>query len=63
MIINQTKSVDVIPEIRLDDDTILEVEDEIKLLGVIVRSQLKWQSNTKNINSKGFARIWLNRNY
>ena len=61
MIFNQAKTVDVLPEVMLDDDNIIETVDEIKLLGVIIRNDLKWQANTKNIISKCFARMWLLR--
>ena len=62
MIFNQAMSVDVVPEVKLDDGNIIEIVDEIKLLGVIIRSDLKWQANTKNIISKCFPRMWLLRN-
>ena len=62
MVFNQAKSVDILPEIRMDNDDNIEVVDEIKLLGIIIRNDLKWHSNTKNIISKCFARMWLLRN-
>ena len=36
--------------------------DEIKLLGIIVRNDMKWHSNTRNIIAKCLARMWLLRN-
>ena len=46
----------------MQDGEIIEVVDEMKLLGIIVRNDLKWHSNTRNIISKCFARMWLLRN-
>ena len=48
------------PELTLDDHEI-EVDDEICLLGVIIRSDLKWIANTANIVSKANKRLWILR--
>ena len=61
-VFNQAKSGGVLPEIKMDNDDKVEVIDEIKLLEIIKRNDLKWHSNTKNIISKCFARMWLFRN-
>ena len=45
----------------LENDTPLEVVEEIRLLGVIVRSDLSWRSNTKAICQKAYARLWILR--
>ena len=39
----------------------LEVVDEMKLLRVIVRSDLTWKSNTDNMIKKAYARLWILR--
>ena len=39
----------------------LEVEEEMRILGIIVRSDLKWTSNTKYIVEKGYSRLWMLR--
>ena len=39
----------------------LEVVDNFKLLGVIIRSDMKWYDNTNYICQKGYARLWLLR--
>ena len=62
MVFNQAKSVDVLPELKMGGNEIIEVVDEIKLLGIIVRNDMKWHSNTRNIIAKCFARMWLLRN-
>ena len=61
MVFNQAKSVDILPEVKLDENE-LEVVEETKLLGIILRNDLKWQSNTKNILAKCYTRMWLLRN-
>ena len=40
----------------------MDVEEEIKLMGVKISSDLSWHSNTKFICSKGYMRLWLLRN-
>ena len=40
------------PDIRLDENH-LEVVDEIRLLGLILRGDMKWVSNTQNMLIKG----------
>ena len=48
------------PNICLDEQE-LEVVEEIKLLGLTIRSDMKWESNTKNMVKKGNKRLWLLR--
>ena len=43
------------------DDHELEVVDEIRLLGLIIRSDMKWISNTKNMIAKANKRLWILR--
>ena len=37
----------------------VEIVEEIKLLGVIVQSNMKWSPNTIYITEKGFNRLWI----
>ena len=39
----------------------LEVVESFKLLGVIIRSDLKWCDNTDIICHKGYSRLWMLR--
>ena len=39
----------------------LEVEDNIKLLGIIKRGDMKWDDNTTYICRKGYDRLWMFR--
>ena len=53
MLFNQSRTIDVLPALVINEDTHLETVDEIKLfLGVIVRNGMKWHSNTRQIISK-----------
>ena len=62
IVFNQAKSVDVLPVVKMDNNEIIEVVDEINLLGIMIRNDLKWHSSTKNIIGKCFSRMWLLRN-
>ena len=43
------------------DSLQLEVVEEIKLLGINLRSDLKWNSNTQMIVKKANKRLWIVR--
>ena len=49
------------PHLILDSEDALEVVDEIKLLGLVVRSDLSWSSNTNTMCQKVFSRMWILR--
>ena len=34
----------------------------MKLLGIIIQSNMKWYSNTENMCKKGYTRLWMLRN-
>ena len=57
---NPCTSVDFSPEISLNHND-LEVVDEVRLLGLIITSDLKWASNTNSMVSKANKRIWIVR--
>ncbi len=46
----------------VDENDQLEIVEEIKLLGIIITSDMKWEANTKHLTSKGYARLWMLRN-
>ena len=48
------------PEIVIDDHE-LEVVDEIRLLGLILRVDLKWTYNILNMILKANKRLWILR--
>ena len=43
------------------EDIEIEVVEEVKLLGVLVRSDLRWTSNSEAICRKGYTRLWMLR--
>ena len=60
MVFNPCRSIDFMPEVTIDDHH-LEVVDEIRLLGLIIRSDMKWVSNTANMVQKANKRLWILR--
>ena len=60
MLFNPAKSMDFMPQLNLDGQDINLVE-ETKVLGLVIRSDLKWSSNTDSMVVKGFKRIWMLR--
>ena len=39
----------------------IEFVEEMKMLGVVMRGDMKWSSNTKYIVEKGYTRLWILR--
>ena len=62
MVFNEARSIDILPKVMLNDENTVEVVEEMKLLGLMVNSDLTWHKNTQHIISKGFQRMWLIRN-
>ena len=60
MLFNPCRAWDFMPEFALKGNEI-EMVEEMKLLGVVVRSDLKWTSNTENIVKKAYKRLWVLR--
>ena len=60
VVFNPCKNVDFTPELKLGSNEI-EVVEEIKLLGLTIRSDLKWTNNTKNMISRANKRLWMLR--
>ena len=56
---NRATSIDILPE---TEETVTELVEETKLLGIMIRSDLSWKSNTNALVAKGFKRIWTLRN-
>ena len=63
MIFNPNKAYAGMPQLTLSGmgDCFLEVVEKFKLLGIVVRSDLKWWDNTDYICQKGYSRLWLLR--
>jgi hypothetical protein len=58
MLFNTSNKNDFSPELKIDG-VLLEVVKELKLLGVIITSDLKWHRNTENITKKAYKRLWI----
>ena len=61
MIFNTRKNFDTMPEVYIHENSMLDVIDEVKLLGIQIRSDLKWFSNTNQICDKAYKRLWIMR--
>ena len=60
MFFNPCTSVDFTPDLRLEKNP-LEVVEKLKILGVIIQSDLKWKLNTEYIVRKANSRLWVLR--
>ena len=61
ILFNKSRKYDFLPQCQLEQGVNLEVVEEIKLLGVTVRSDLSWSSHCQNMCAKGFSRLWMLR--
>ena len=63
MLFNTARLYDGMPKLTLSGvgDDYLEVVEKFKLLGVIIRSDMKWWDNTDYICKKGYERLWMLR--
>ena len=59
MLFNSKVKTDFQPELFLQDGKQIELVDEIKLLGIILTSDLKWEKNTKHIIRKAYKQMWM----
>lgn len=62
MIFNTSRTFDFLPRITIDGINYLEVVEEMKLLGIIFQSNMKWYANTSNLCHNGYGRLWMLRN-
>jgi hypothetical protein len=60
MVFNPCTSVDFAPEFQLNGNQ-LDVVHEMRLLGVIVRSDMTWKSNTEHMVLKTYTKLWIMR--
>ena len=61
MIFNPLKKFDVLPLISTGPNTQIEVVEQHKILGQILRSDLRTISNTENICKKAYKKMWVLR--
>ena len=60
MLFNPCTSVDFMPNFLLENHEI-ELVEEIRLLGLILRSDMKWTTNTEHIVKKAYKKLWVVR--
>ena len=61
MILNPAHTLDFPPRLTFNGIDFMEVIDAIKLVGIMITSDLKWRKNTANLVKKGMGKIWMIR--
>ena len=61
MIFNCSKKFDFPPEFSFSNGEILDCIEETKLLGIVINTSLKWNSNCPAIYTNAMSRMWLLR--
>ena len=61
MLFNTGRDYDFLPKLSISNGSVLEVVEECQLLGVKIRSDLKWSDNTDYLCKRAYARIWMMR--
>ena len=54
MVFNPTSNFDFIPEHKE-----IETTEEMKLLGLVIRNDLSWRSNTEHMIKRAYRRLWI----
>ena len=60
MVFNTAKTKDFTPKLKIQNET-SELVEEMKLLGVQITSNMKWNTNTDYITKKAYSRLWMIR--
>ena len=60
MIFNNGRNMDFMPDMKLEGNQI-EVVEEMRILGLIIRSDMKWSSNSEHIVKRAFNKLWTLR--
>ena len=53
--------MDVMPELSVQTNENIEIVEELKIVGFMLRSDLKTSSNTRFITKKAYSRMWILR--
>ena len=61
MFCNSRIKWDLVPELSLDGKDNINIVDEMKIVGLIMRSDMKTISNTCYLTAKAYKRMWLIR--
>ena len=62
MLFNPGRKYDFTPLISTSDGKYLEVVEKYKLLGIVIRSDLRWCDNTDNLFKRAMNKMWMLRN-
>ena len=60
MLFNPCTSIDFMPKIELENIE-LDLLEEMRLLGVVIQSNMKWSANTEQIVERGYKKLWIIR--
>ena len=60
MKVNSAKTRDFVPALKLNNEDI-EVVEELKLLGVLITTDLKGSANTTYITKRAYNKLWILR--
>ena len=58
MLFNQCRSLDFMPKMKLEGNDI-ELVEEMKILGVVLSSDMKFKKNTQYMIKRAYSRIWI----
>ena len=61
MLCNSRTKWDFVPELTLNGQNNLEIVDKVKIVGFMLRNDMKTCSNTKSITTKAYKIMWLIR--
>ena len=61
MLINPSRKFDFPPQMAFSNNEEVKVVSEVKLVGVLISDNLKWENNTRNIVNKAMRKIWVLR--
>jgi hypothetical protein len=61
MLFNNSRKHAFPPEFKMGGDELLEVKNELKILGVIVQNDLRWGAQVKQMTTKASKKLWLLR--
>ena len=61
MLCNSRKKWDFVPELNFEGGENIEIVEELKVVGFILRSDMKTSSNTAYLTAKAYKRMWLIR--
>ena len=61
ILFNRARNYDFMPACNIEESENLQVVEELKLLGVMVSSDLSWTTHCDYMSKKAFARLWMLR--